>query len=455
MFKKIQTFLKSVRNSSSLMEVIQNFNWLFLDRIVRIALGFAVNAWVMRYLGPTEMGKWASVLGVVNIFTIIAAMGQDSLITRDLVKYKKENHNILGTSFFNRLILASIVTPISILTIYILYKQEHEYIVLGAIASGFILSQVSEIIVYFNQSILQSKKTVIAKGSTFVLFCGVKVYLILNNQPLTTFAWAFLIEGIVSAFFLFIIYQTKDDSIKNWTFSQQRAKYFLKNGWILALSGLAYMVYMNVDKIMLNTLLESEKEVGIYHAATKVYEVPIAILAILTNTFYPKLTAFHKKGDNFFFDNYKRLVSLITLLVYGGFILTWIIAPYFIPWAYGEEYQPSVNILMILMIGQIFMYNSSLRGSYLVIYNRQKVIFVFAILTSLLNILLNYLLIPQFKGLGAAAASSITLIISAIIFNLIFPETRKIFIIQLRGLLLLDIISAIRSINQQKSIKDN
>ncbi|MEH0157815.1 flippase [Limibacter armeniacum] len=449
MLNKITTYFNNLRNNRSLMEVANNANWLMLDRVMRIVLGLLVNAWVRRYLGPDEIGKWDFVLAISGIFVIISALGLEQLVTRELVNTPKLRNTILGTAFSLRLVSGIITSAGCIGAILLLEGVDPTYLVLVGIAAGGILVQATEVIVFFNQSLLKARNSVLAKGPSFFIFSIIKVGLILTHQPLVAFAWAYLGEMVLSAILLLYIYQRNEKQLGKWHYNRKMSRKLLSQSWPLMAAGIAYMMYMRIDQVMLGTMMDA-KEVGLYATATKLYEVPLSVLTILGTTFFPKLTEFYKKGENFFFDNYRRMVQLMTLIAYLGLVATVIIAPWFIPWLYGEEYHASTDILLILMVGIIFMYNGGLRGSYLTISNQQRIILWFAFGAPIINIGFNLLLIPKLGGKGAALASVITQIIVTQLFSLFFSSTRKVLRIQLRSLLLLDTVSTIKAIAKGK-----
>ena len=85
------------------------------------------------------------------------------------------------------------------------------------------------------------------------------------------------------------------------------------------------------------------------------------------------------------------------------------------------------------------MFNAFLRSSYITVSGNQKIILFTSIFSAIINILLNYIFINEFGVLGAAYATVLTQILSLLILNRFFKETRKIYIIQLKALLLLGI----------------
>ena len=75
---------------------VHNSGWLLLDNSMRVLLGLLVGAWVTWYLGPTQFGELAYVLAYVAFFLVVANLGMDSIIVRDISRDRKQAVEILG-----------------------------------------------------------------------------------------------------------------------------------------------------------------------------------------------------------------------------------------------------------------------------------------------------------------------------------------------------------------------
>jgi len=64
--------------------------WLFLDRTIRLAIGFVVSIFVARHYGPGEWGALSYVMASAILFGSIASAGSENLIVRDLTKCDSE-----------------------------------------------------------------------------------------------------------------------------------------------------------------------------------------------------------------------------------------------------------------------------------------------------------------------------------------------------------------------------
>jgi PST family polysaccharide transporter len=94
---------------------------------------------------------------------------------------------------------------------------------------------------------------------------------------------------------------------------------------------------------------------------------------------------------------------------------------------------------MLLSFGMIPMFNAFLRSSYITISGNQKIILYTTLFSAMLNIVLNLLLIKAYGVIGAVYATVFTQTLSLIVLNFAFTNTRSIFFIQAKSLLLFGI----------------
>ena len=96
MIEKIK-FLFAHKN---FMKYFKNTSWLFGEKILRMIVALFVGVWVARYLGPEKFGLLSYAQSFVALFAVVASLGLDSLVVRELVKDESRAETLLGTSFF-------------------------------------------------------------------------------------------------------------------------------------------------------------------------------------------------------------------------------------------------------------------------------------------------------------------------------------------------------------------
>ncbi len=152
-------------------------------------------------------------------------------------------------------------------TVY-LAGEESSTVILILIFSGSFVFQSFSVIEYYFRGIVKAKYNAYALSASVIISSSLKVLFLLIKAPLIYFIIAALVEYVVLAAGLILVYQYNKLSIFNWRYSKKLASSLLKDSWPLALSGIVVMVYMRIDQIMIKNMM-SEEAVGYYSAAVR------------------------------------------------------------------------------------------------------------------------------------------------------------------------------------------
>lgn len=419
--------------SPSYKKVLGNTGWLIFDRVLRMSVGLYVTVWVARYLGPEQFGLLNYALALTAIISLLSTLGLEQIIIRDLVKDPTLKNITLGTSFVLKLSGSFFSIMLSIIIVSLMRPGEYLTIfIVGIIATGT-LFQSSDVIDLFFKSQVESKYPVFSKSIPFIMINFLKIYLILNNAPLIAFAWAAMAEVALGALGLLIAYRLTRHNIREWKFTYKRAKELLTESWPLLLSGIAVLIYMRIDQIMLGQIV-GDTSVGHYSAALKLSEVWYTIPIAIMNSATPIITKTYSNDLNQYNKRIQKLFNLMTLIGLALAIPTTFLAPLIIQIIYGNEYLISASILSIHIWSSIFVGWGLLKDMILVTQGLVKIILVTTVVGSICNVLLNLVLIPNYFGVGAAWATLISQIISVSIVVLFFKQTKILTRMQLKSL---------------------
>jgi PST family polysaccharide transporter len=79
---------------------IGNTAWLFADKALRMAVGLTVGVMVARYLGPTQFGLLSYALTFATFWAVLAGVGLNTVVVRELVEEPGRASFTLGTAFW-------------------------------------------------------------------------------------------------------------------------------------------------------------------------------------------------------------------------------------------------------------------------------------------------------------------------------------------------------------------
>ena len=412
---------------------LKNTSWLMFGKILSLVVGL----FIARYLGPDLFGDLNFGLSLVAILAAVGALGLDTFIIREIIKEPARRDEILGTSLWLRLVTNAAAIPVAMAIYYASHKISSNpgdplTIIVGLLALASFFKSFNVIDAYF-QSQVQSKYVVQVQNICLVISSIVKLVLIYLELPLIYIVLALVFDGIILALGLIIIYQKRGLNISQWSFSSSRAKSLLRQSTPLILSAVMVSIYMKLDIVMLKEV--GSKAVGIYSAAAAISEAWYFIpVAIVTSVFPALINA--RKTD---LERYhKRLGNLYDLLVFiclpvGIFIS--FTANFIIHFLYSNKFEGAGAMLSIHIWSGIFVFLGVASGQYLIAEGYTKISFYRTAAGAVVNIALNFWLIPKYAGVGASIATLVACFVSTF-YLLLVPKTRGQGIMMLKSLFL-------------------
>ena len=431
---RVMQQLSLLKNRAGLRKILANISWLFADRILRMGFGMIVGVWIARYLGVQQFGILNYATAFVSIFNPLATLGLDAVVVRRLVADPTQQQSILGTSFGMRFIAGWLTWWIAILVVYLLRPNDSTMIITVMILGSASIFQSLDTIDLWFQSQVQSKYSVLAKNSAFIIVTLLRVGLIAIHAPLVAFIVAILMEALFGAIGLLIVYKNQGHLIRLWQWSLSLAKDLLRESFPLILSGLTIMIYMRIDQIMLGQMI-GDKAVGIYSAATRISEVWYFIPMTISSSVMPSIFQAKEIGEELYYQRIVKLNRVLTWLAFVVAIVMTFVSKPLIVMLFGASYLESGSILAVHIWASIFVFTGVATSGWFVAENLTHLSLYRTLSGAIINILLNIFLIPSYGGIGAAVATVIAQSVASFISNAVNPKTRKLFKVQIESLL--------------------
>jgi len=420
-------------SSQNLQKILPNIGWLFADRILRMGVGLLVGVWVARYLGPEKFGLYSYALAFVALFGVLSALGLDNIVVRDIVRDPSTKDEIMGTTFALKLLGGTIGLLMTTTGIFLVRPHDTLMHTLVAIIAAGLVFQSFETFTFWFQSQVQAKYIVYAKNGAFLLIALVKIVLILYRAPLVAFAWAALAEIILGSAGLALAYRTKGHFVGLWRGSLSRARTLLGDSWPLILAGMAIVVYMKIDQIMLGEMLGNQA-VGIYSAATRVSEIWYFIPVAIVSSAAPSIVEAKKMGENLYYQKVEKLFRLVAALAVSIVIPMSFFSGHVIHLLYGPAFIGAGPVLAIHIWAAVFVFLGVAQGPWTLNEGLMKLSLQRTVIGAVANVALNLLMIPKIGVIGAAIATLVAQALSACILNRFDSRTRRIFSLQMQAL---------------------
>ena len=389
-------------------------------------MGLFVGAWVARYLGPTSFGLWNYATAFTALFGTFATLGLDSIVVRELVKEPERQNQLLGSAFALKLLGGLLTLVLAVLSISFVRAGDTLSLQLVAISAAGFIFQSLNVIDFYNQSKIQSKYTVYAMNSAFILATLFKIGLMLTGASLLAFAWVGLAEIFLSSVFLLFAFYNNHQTIREWEFVPEIARKLLADSWPLILAGIAIMVYMRIDQIMIGHML-GDKEVGLFSGAVRISEVWYFIPLAISSSVFPAIVRMKRENEALYLQRMQSFLNLMVILGLSVALPLTFLSSWLIVLLFGKAFLFAGKVLAIHIWGGIFVFLGVASGQWYLAEGLQRLAFYRTALGAVFNIAINLVFIPRYGVVGAAVSTVLSQITVGYLFDLLNPKTRVMF----------------------------
>jgi len=379
------------------MTLARSLSAQWLATVYVAGVSMLITFFLARSFGPEIFGRYSYIITLAALFAILQDGGFRTLLFREFTSssLSLQTEKLLPSALGHLLIITGLGITIAIL----LPVQDNVYLVLAISAFG--LGTAAN----FISSVLKGKGDFNREARWRVIVRSLTAVGILSFLFLLSFQLEWIFIGWMTGFLIAIIFQ-RLVSLKNVLVGKPGSKTYRSIAALLTIE-IATLIYFKIDIVMLMHLGESLNEVGFYAAASRILEGVIFILLPIANVFFRELRLHANHPKNFI-----RLT--VKLFFYSGG-LTLIIVPLgillgddIIKLCFGADYQPGSRVIFWLLIALFFMIPNIVLTQAALAINRENHYACGAVGAALINIALNFWLIPQYGPRGAAIGTIFT-----------------------------------------------
>lgn len=394
---------------------LKNSIFHFLTGIIAKIGAFFYTILLLRILMPEIFGLYSLALSTILLFVSLSDLGIGQAIIRFVSREFGRGNNKKAAAYTTYLskikialfLLVSILLAVS--SRFIAYTYYHKPIALALIAGSvyIILAGAVTIIQTLFQSVNNFKplfyKEIIFQILRLFLIPTVAFFLLKNvSASKSVFIIILLLDILVLITFIFLMFFSdklnflRGPQIKLNTTEKKEAKKFTKD---LAILGLAGVLLGYTDMIFLGRYVTAEF-IGFYQAAFSfiVSSIPLISFSSALFPIFSRLSGERLKNG---FAKSRNITLLLSFIV---FLVTLVFAPIIIQIIGGSNYENSVLILRALSFLSISMPLSSLYSSYILAKGHPRSTTYILAISTLINLILNFLLITSLLKYGQMAA---------------------------------------------------
>ena len=367
--------------------------------IVQI-LGFIGLVSLMRFLPVAEYGKYTYIIEFISIFAFFS----DGGFTQHIIKESSQNpgsEDKIYSKAQSAQLLISGTMLVLILSISYAVNTITDFYYLSVFGLSVVVSA------WFSPMlailIASGRKDLIFYKDVSLSVIRI-VFILLGIYFKASFSY-FIFLGFLNGIVLLILYlyirgQQDFKRILNFKLSIADSFGFIRHGFLFTILMAANVIYSKIDIIMLEKMIGSV-EVGYYSGATKFIYPFMFISSAFMTAIFPKLAKHSEEKDKF------RNIQITAVYYLGGIgiflsISLYLGAEIIFQLFFSDKYDNSIPIFKILVwfLAIVFLYGPI--SNSLVAKNRIKFLAYLNLFMIILNVVLNFILIPDYGAKGAA-----------------------------------------------------
>lgn len=357
--------------------------------------------YISRVLGADNLGKINFANSIVSYFSLLAALGISSYAIREGGAIRDDKNKL--KNFSNQIFTINMVfTAISYILLAILLsfsKRLYAYKELIIIQSFIIFATTIGIEWLFSIYEDYAYITVRTIAIQFIALCAMFLCVRKEDDYLRYALISVLASGggyIVNYFYSHKYFSVRLTKKVEWT-------KHLKPMLILFFNTLAITIYVNSDITILG-ILKGDYYVGIYSVSVKIYTILKQIVNALLVSSLPRLSYYVATDRK---DNYQDLLNkilrallLVLMPMVAGIIM---LSPDIVVLVSGKAFEQSYASLQILSVAIAFSLIAAFFSSGVLLPNKKdRKILTATIISAIVNLSLNFILIPVCNEKGAA-----------------------------------------------------
>lgn len=425
--------IKALNNFN--MPVLKNFLTYAFGAIFLRAITASIAFISILFLNPEQYGLLSLINTFIGVLPIFLNLGLRQAFGLDFFHVDtQERKKILNDIITLYLLLA---VPISFLLI-LKTGLINKYIFLDKANSSTLLIMIGICFFHFftelffqtlryQSKAIQLTTVQIIMGIINAGFAIVFIYFL--KLQITGVVLANLLAMIIILFYGLYLYIKKVNFLSfNLIKNKAKAKYYLKLGIPFIPSMLFTWIISFGDRWVL-AKYNSLHDVGIYSLADSFGQLyQMLILYPLSGSYLPYIfTKFSTNKNNIIeMDKQNRKNMYISMIcMFVSITVLFLITKNIFFWAIPPKFHESINYIWLLLMGQVIFMGSYFATCYLVFLKRTYILVSFTIIAAMLNVILNFILIPHFKIYGCVIATLVSYIIYLILILLVTNQVQK------------------------------
>ena len=392
--------LQKIKSNSDYKRLFENFISLSILQGLNYILPLVTFPYLVRVLGVEKFGLLSFTTATIAYFQILTDYGFNLSATRE-VAINRDNKEKLNEIFSSVMIIKFGLLIISFLLLSVLvfsFEKFRQDWLVYYLSFGMVVGQVL-FPVWFFQGMEKMKYITFLNVLAKVLFT-IAIFIFVKQQsdywkvPLLN-SMGFISAGVLS---LLIVYKNWNIGFKFVGFESILRE--LKEGWHIFIGTMCINFYKNNSIIILG-LFTNETTVGYFYIAKKIIDILNQIAGLISQSIYPHVSILINRDISRSVKFLKKLGIFIAIYTFILGLLLLVFSPLVIHIVSGHYYEESIISLKLMAFVPMFIGINVPAVQILLSKGLGKQFSSVVLVGAILDILLNFSLVPYFSYIGS------------------------------------------------------
>lgn len=417
---RLNKLFQKISADDLLLKLLKGGATTFFLRTTGFFIGYLFVILISRFYGAETLGAFSIATTVLLIFTIAGRMGLDTFVVK---------HFSQQLTFHNWNAVYGIYTQILRITVT-------AGIILSVLL--FFLSNIVAEKIFHKPLALELKIVSIAVLPMILRFINSECYRGMGllktyawSQHVSYFFYAFVLLAVVTLFFrskylpvicytisllilcfssTFLLIKRIKKHVKKEAVPVYSSAELIKSSLPMMLSSSLMLLSGWINTLMLGAWA-SEKETGIYTVVLKIATFTSIVLMSVNSVAGPGIAAAAAQNDKEKMQAVTSHAAKINFIASLPVFIAIIFLRNFILRIFGEEFTAGADVLLVLLAAQVINNFSGAVGTFLNMTGHAAAFQNIVLLSTVVNLVLCFILIPQYGIWGSAIAGSVYMIL--------------------------------------------
>jgi Membrane protein involved in the export of O-antigen and teichoic acid len=378
-----------------------------LKRVLTVIFPMITLPYALRVLGVENIGNYNFVLSVIGYFTLIGILGLHDYGRRDgaIIRSDRQKISLFASEIFSfNLFITSIAYIMLFICTLLISRLRKDGLLVFICSLSILLTTIGVEWIYsvYEDYIYITVRQILTQFVSMILM----FIFVRDRDDLLVYAAISIIASAGSNLFN-LFHSKKYCDLKftlkgNWKTHLQKSIIFFANSMMIT-------IYVHTDMTILGFLC-GDYSVGLYSAAVKVYNVIGAILIAAASVGIARLSEYSGNGKKYEFNQLaEEIYGVILTITFPVVVGVCCYCREIICMVGGKEYTEAHTSLFILSIALLFFILAVYWGQCILIPNgKEKELLYITSISAVINIVLNFALIPFLKQDAAAITTMLS-----------------------------------------------